>query len=174
MDQVKIGRFIAALRKEKGLTQQLLADRLGVTQKSVSRWETARNMPDLSLLQTLAEELGVTVSELLDGARSEVEEKSADEAIYQVIEYTAHTKEKGVFTTGEVYFLTGVILALIVLLLLVGAFAQMQTIPLAVLGLAGLVAVLRLVFGRCPGCKKVLPLLPSKSGTCPYCGMKLK
>ena len=174
MDQIQIGKFIAGLRKEKGLTQQQLADKLGVTQESVSRWETGRNMPDLSLLQTLSAELGISVSELLDGARGESKEKSADEVIHQVNAYTAQTKEKGAFTTGEVYFLTAVAIALSIVLLLVGAFAQMQTIPLAVLGLLGIVVVLRLLFGRCPGCKKMLPLLPPKSGTCPYCGIKLK
>ena len=67
MDQIKIGKFIAELRKEKKLTQEQLAEKLGVTQKSVSRWETGRNMPDLSILQVLSAELGITVSELLDG-----------------------------------------------------------------------------------------------------------
>lgn len=70
MDQMQIGRFLAACRKERGLTQQQLADRLGVNMRSVSRWETGRCMPDLSLLQFLAAELGITVPELLEGRRA--------------------------------------------------------------------------------------------------------
>ncbi len=50
MNQVKIGAFISELRKEKELTQEQLGERLGVTQKSISRWETGKNMPDISLL----------------------------------------------------------------------------------------------------------------------------
>ena len=60
MDQIKIGKFISELRKEKGMTQEQLAVKLGVTQKSVSRWETGKNMPDLSLLQLLSAELGIS------------------------------------------------------------------------------------------------------------------
>ena len=69
MDQGKIGRFIARLRKERGMTQEQLGERLGVSQRTVSRWETGRNMPDIGLLPPLAETLGVTVAELLEGQR---------------------------------------------------------------------------------------------------------
>lgn len=75
MDQVKIGKFISELRKERGMTQEQLSKKLGVTQKSVSRWETGKNMPDLSLLQLLSLELGISVSELLDGEKISVENK---------------------------------------------------------------------------------------------------
>ena len=57
MDQVQIGKFISELRKEKGLTQEQLGERLGVTQKTVSRWENGRNMPDIAMLPILCEEL---------------------------------------------------------------------------------------------------------------------
>ena len=70
MDQMQIGRFLAACRRERGLTQQQLADRLNVNMRSVSRWETGRCMPDLSLLQFLAAELDITVPELLEGRRA--------------------------------------------------------------------------------------------------------
>lgn len=73
MDQQKTGRFIAALRREKGWTQTQLADRLGVTDKAVSRWETGKGMPDVSLLAPLGEALGVSVNELLAGERIEPE-----------------------------------------------------------------------------------------------------
>lgn len=69
MDNYKIGEFIATQRKTKGLNQRQLADKLQVTDKAVSRWETGKGMPETSLLQPLAKELGITVSELLNGER---------------------------------------------------------------------------------------------------------
>lgn len=69
MDQEKIGKFISKLRKEKNMTQEELAEKLGVSSKSISRWETGRNMPDLSLLKLLCEILGVSINELLSGER---------------------------------------------------------------------------------------------------------
>ena len=65
MDQVKIGSFIKEIRKEKGLTQEQLAEKLGVSQKSVSRWETGKTMPDYSLLPNICETLEINVAELL-------------------------------------------------------------------------------------------------------------
>ena len=67
MDHQKIGCFIAALRREKGWTQRELATRLGVTDKAVSRWETGKGLPDISLLRPLSEALGVSINELLSG-----------------------------------------------------------------------------------------------------------
>lgn len=69
MDNRKIGAFIAERRKENGLTQQALADRLGLTNKAVSKWETGDGLPDITILPALAENLGVTVDELLAGER---------------------------------------------------------------------------------------------------------
>ena len=69
MDQLKIGTFISKLRKEKQLTQTQLGEILGVSQKTVSRWETGKNMPDISLLKPLSLELGVSISELLEGEK---------------------------------------------------------------------------------------------------------
>ena len=67
MDQAKIGKFIGELRKEKDLKQSELAEKLGVTSKTVSRWETGKYMPDLSLFTDIAQILGVTINELLQG-----------------------------------------------------------------------------------------------------------
>lgn len=69
MDQARIGAFIRSVRKESGLTQEQLAERLGVSQRSVSRWETGRTMPDYSLLPALCEALGINVAELLGAER---------------------------------------------------------------------------------------------------------
>ncbi len=67
MNQEKIGKFIAQKRKEKNLKQEDLASLLGVSAKTISRWETGRNMPDLALLKPLSYELGITIHDLLSG-----------------------------------------------------------------------------------------------------------
>ena len=69
MTNEKIGAFIAAMRKEKKLTQEQLAERLGVSNRSVSRWENGKTLPDLSLMQVICEELDITISELLNGEK---------------------------------------------------------------------------------------------------------
>ncbi len=79
MNQEQIGKWIAYLRKAKKLTQEQLAERLGVSSRSVSRWENGRCMPDFSLLWDLSGELGVSVPELLNGARAEGKEKAGIE-----------------------------------------------------------------------------------------------
>ena len=65
MNQIKIGEFLKELRKEKGLTQEQLAEQFNVSRRSVSRWETGNNMPDLSMLITLAEYYEVDVKEII-------------------------------------------------------------------------------------------------------------
>lgn len=74
MDQQKIGRFLAQARKEKSLTQEQLAETLGVSNRTISRWENGKNMPDVSLFQSICTELGITMEELLDGERKTITE----------------------------------------------------------------------------------------------------
>lgn len=69
MDQKKIGAFLKALRAEKGLTQEQLAEKMLVSSRTVSRWETGSNLPDLSVLVEIADFYGVELRELLDGER---------------------------------------------------------------------------------------------------------
>ncbi len=75
MDQEKIGKFIAECRKKKKMTQQELADKLGITDKAISKWENGRCMPDISLLEALTEELGITINELIKGERIQREKR---------------------------------------------------------------------------------------------------
>ncbi len=85
MDQYKIGRFIAESRKQKNMTQEVLGEKVGVTNKTVSRWETGRYMPDLDTIPILCEELGITVNELLSGEQlNEKYKERADENIIDV------------------------------------------------------------------------------------------
>ena len=67
MNQQATGKFIAQKRKEKNLTQEQLAEKLGVSNKTISKWETGKCMPDYSVVKSLCEELGITVAELMDG-----------------------------------------------------------------------------------------------------------
>ena len=67
MDQIKIGKFISKCRKENNMTQENLAEKLGVNSRSVSRWETGKCMPDISLLEDLCKELGISINELIKG-----------------------------------------------------------------------------------------------------------
>lgn len=88
MDQKKIGGFIATLRKDKGFTQEELGTYLGVTNKTVSCWETGKYMPDIALIPELCRLLNVTVNELLYGERMEDDSfrRQADINILAILE----------------------------------------------------------------------------------------
>ena len=90
MDTIKIGKFIAEKRKEKKLTQEGLAEKLGVTSKTISRWENGNYMPDISLLKPLSEELDVTLNDLLSGEEVDKEhyKEKLEENIISTIDYT--------------------------------------------------------------------------------------
>ena len=95
MDQQKIGRFLKELRKEKDLTQEQLAEMLNVSGRSVSRWETGNNMPDLGILVELADYYDVDIREILNGERKgETMNKDLKETLEQVAEYSDTEKEK--------------------------------------------------------------------------------
>ena len=90
MNQENIGKFIAKCRKDKKLTQSELAEKLGVTDKSIGNWENGRNMPDLSLFKPLCDELGITINELLSGENLKKEEyqEKFEENIISTIDYS--------------------------------------------------------------------------------------
>ena len=86
MDQIKTGKFIQSLRKGKGLTQNELASKLGITDRAISKWENGRGMPDYEYIQDLCKELGITFSELMAGERigSEDAETKLEENLVSV------------------------------------------------------------------------------------------
>lgn len=87
MNQMKIGIFISKCRKIKGWTQRELAEKLGITDKAVSKWETGKSMPDLSLLAPLCDLLEITLNELLSGeyiSEENLKEKS-NEVLMEII-----------------------------------------------------------------------------------------
>ncbi len=96
MDQIKIGKFIAALRKEKSMTQEQLGERLGVTNKTVSRWENGNYMPDVEMLSLLSKEFGVTINELIGGERLGTEDfkKVADNNLLTALNDSAFTQKE--------------------------------------------------------------------------------
>ena len=74
MDMVKMGSFLAELRKERNLTQAELGEKLGVTNKTISRWETGNYMPSVEMLEELSTMYGMTINELLSGKKLSTEE----------------------------------------------------------------------------------------------------
>ncbi len=86
MDQEKIGKFIAACRKEKGFTQASLAEKLGITDRAVSKWETGKSLPDASIMMELCELIGTNVNELLTGERIALDEytKKAEQSLIEM------------------------------------------------------------------------------------------
>ena len=94
MDQEKIGKFIAECRKEKKLTQEQLAEKLGVSNRSISRWENGKTMPDISLFEPLCEELNISINELLKGQR--LNDKKPNNKIFTevLLDYSKYIKNK--------------------------------------------------------------------------------
>ena len=116
MNQERIGKFISELRKEKSMTQDQLAEKLGVTDKSISRWENGKTMPDLSMLTILSRELNVEISELLNGRRMNKEElEKLRDTINNIIEYSNEEKKVKISKLNN-YFRAGLICILIVIL----------------------------------------------------------
>ena len=113
MNQDKIGKFIAKCRKDKKMTQSELAEKLGVTDKSIGNWENGRNMPDLSLFKPLCNELGITINELLSGERLKKEEyqEKFEENMIHTIDYS--TKRINVIRNnfGIVLLILGILIS---------------------------------------------------------------
>ena len=107
MDKNATGRFIAELRKQKGFTQKELAEKLMVTDKAISRWETGKGLPDTSLLKPLGDVLGVSVTELLSGKKiEEVDMKErADNIILESLNYS---KRMLASVIGTILFIIGI------------------------------------------------------------------
>ena len=97
MNQEKIGKFISSLRKEQNLTQEQLAEKLGVSNKSVSRWENGKCLPDVSLYKDLCHILGITLNDFFAGEKIKEEKfkEQADDNLFNALENSSFTlKEK--------------------------------------------------------------------------------
>lgn len=115
MNQEKIGKFIAELRKEKKMTQIDLANKLGITDRAISKWENGRGLPDLSLMKPLCDTLEITINELLSGERIDKKDyqEKFEENILNTINYTSKKTAK----TNKIFkIVIGTIIVTVVLL----------------------------------------------------------
>ena len=139
MDLVKIGRLLQELRKEKGLTQEQLAERVGVARRTVSRWETGSNMPDMDILIDLSDLYEVDLREILSGERkSEHMDQELKETVLQVADYSNEEKARimrrmhWLFIAG----LVGFVVFLVITLLGLGSTTPYEGIGSVGLGIA--------------------------------------
>lgn len=110
MNQLVTGKFISLKRKQKNLTQEQLAEKLGVSNKTISKWETGKCMPDYSIVKSLCAELDVTIAELMDGEMSE--EKSVrtydDEQILDLLRRTQELEKQKNMLYGIMLIVMGI------------------------------------------------------------------
>lgn len=190
MDQIMIGKFIASERKKGGLTQKQLADKLGISDKTISKWETGNGFPEISLLLPLCEILEITANELLSGKRlSENEYKQkAEENMVNIINESQENKKKIVV---ECMICAMSLLACITLILLSGFLALKIWLRLALIAVSILIMVVGISSAvildiqtgafECPKCKnRFVPstkefvlgyhTLTKRNLICPKCG----
>ncbi len=192
MDQIKIGQFIKAIRKEKNLTQREVAESLNISEKTVSKWETGNGLPDVSLMLPLCELLGINVNELLSGER--LDEKryfdKAEQNFMSLIEEKSDAKMKLILSViiVTITFLAGFTIILLsgllkmekwlrIVLIIVGSIITFFGI--------GIACVLERAAGvyECKHCgERFVPtfkafifsphILTSRKLRCPKCGKK--
>lgn len=162
MDQVKIGSFIKAVRKEKGLTQHEVAEMLFISDKTVSKWETGNGMPDVTLMLPLCNILGISVNELLSGERLNSDQyyKKAEENILTLMDERKREKKKLILSI--LVGLTVMISAFT--LLFVAAYADLSEATRIVLIVIGIII---LIIGIIPAA-----ILDKDAGyyECKHCG----
>ncbi len=145
MDQVKIGKFISEVRKQRNLTQKELAEKLGVSDKTISKWECGNSAPDISYLEALCNSLGISVNELLSGeylSDTSYSEK-AEENIMQLMKENQINKKSSVFSVVLGVILGGV--ALVFMFCISGVdygtvrhyFDAITVLAMVMLGVAG-------------------------------------
>lgn len=112
MNQINTGVFISKKRKEMNLTQEQLAEKLGVSNKTISKWETGKCMPDYSIVKPLCEQLNITVAELMDGR--DAEEKSVrtydEEQIMDLLRRTQELERQKNILYGIILIIMGIAL----------------------------------------------------------------
>ncbi|MDY3062771.1 MAG: helix-turn-helix transcriptional regulator [Bacteroidaceae bacterium] len=190
MDQIKIGKFIADERKTKKYTQRELADKLGISDKTISKWERGNGFPEVSLLLPLCNELNITVNELLSGERlQEVDyKKKAEENMVNLVKEAQESKKKIVMSA---LVATLVIIAAVPLFVIAGAFKMQVWTRALIIGIGIVILVLGIAIAcildrdagafECPECKeRFVPdmkayvmgphTITKRKLTCPKCG----
>ena len=191
MDQVKIGKFLSDERKAKGYTQKQLSELLGISDKTISKWECGNGFPEASLLLPLCNELEITVNELLTGERISQQnyKKKAEENMVNMIREKEENKQKLLLTT-----MIGVIstITFVTLLLVVCFYSDVITLPIkmvlmviaiSVFGVGLYVAMWgdgKIVYFKCRNCNELfaptfmqynmgMHLLSTRYLKCPHC-----
>ena len=149
MNMIKTGKFLQELRKEKELTQEQLAEQLGVARRTVSRWETGNNMPDLDILVELSDLYSVDLREILSGERkSESMDQELKETVLQVADYSSEEKNKMLRRMHWLFIvgLIGFAAFLVITLLGLEATAPYDAIGSFGLGIAFAMMILGVIF----------------------------
>ena len=107
MDQIKTGAFLKELRREKGITQEQLAEELGVSGRTISRWETGNNMPDISLLVEIAEYFDVSIPEIIKGERESEDMKEEVKEVAETMSDYATTEKENIYKEMRVQSIIG-------------------------------------------------------------------
>ena len=192
MDQIRIGKFIAAARKAHGMTQKQLAERLLISDKTVSKWERGKGLPEVGLMLPLCEALQITVNDLLSGEKISENnyQKKAEENMMSLMQENQENKKHLALSVicGVITVIAVCALVVIAAYMPIPAAARIALIVLAVAtGAAGVgaAAVLDVKAGyyECPHCKalfvpstrdyvKGYHTLTKRRLTCPECGKK--
>lgn len=141
MDQIKIGRFIAQMRNEAKLTQKELAQKIGISDKTISKWETGKSLPDISYLESLCDSLGISMNELLSGQKlsESVYSQKAEENIMALMKENEQAKKGIGIRTG-----IGILFAILVFVLVV--FSMQYDAILVIGGCLDMISILLMVF----------------------------
>ena len=190
MDQIRIGQFIAATRKAKGLTQRQLAAQLSISDKTISKWETGKGLPDVSLMLPLCGALGITVNDLLSGERVGEGDyrKKAEENMMELVRENAENRQRLLqsIACGGVTVVAVCALVALAAFLPLPALARVALLLLAMAtAVAGIWAAAtldaRAGWFECPHCKELfapamadyvkgLHTFTRRRLTCPHCG----
>ncbi len=198
MDQIKIGKFIASCRKEQGLTQASLAEKLGVSDRAVSKWETGKSMPDSGIMLELCEFLKINVNELLSGEHITMENYNAksEELILSLKSENENYAKRLLHT--EVYIVViGVIASLVMMIVgMIIALKNGEGDPLAIALIVGgcVIVVSAALIGvgievktgyyKCPECGRIykpssflkttfaMHMSTTRYMKCPECGKR--
>ena len=191
MDQVKIGKFLSDERKAKGYTQKQLSELLGISDKTISKWECGNGFPEASLLLPLCNELEITVNELLTGERISQQNymKKAEENMVNMIREKEENKQKILLTTmiGVISTITFVTLLLVVCfytdVIILPIKIVLMMIAISVFGVGLYVAMWgdrKIGYFKCRNCNELftptfmqynmgMHLLSTRYLKCPHC-----
>lgn len=144
MDQIKTGKFIAQMRKEQGLTQGQLADKLFISNKTISKWETGKGLPEVSLMLPLCEILDINVNELLTGERIPISEykEMAEENMMNLVQEAQESRKK-IILSAVVAF--SAILSAVPLVVVSGMFKMHISARISLIAIALIVIVIGIV-----------------------------